>query len=119
MDVRALARRAIRVQGWYYLLGGIWPLVNLRSFAAVAGPKPDPFQTEVAAVLFTAAGSALLASSRQPHRSTVLLSRLCALGSLYAEFRHRREIRPIFLADASLHTLVLLATAAPDQRKAD
>jgi hypothetical protein len=94
----------VRAQGWYYLLGGLWPLVHFRSFEAVAGPKPDRFQTEVTSVLFTAVGAALLAGSRaaRPARPVRLLAAATALGTAYVDLRHRRALRDLFRAEALL-----------------
>ena len=46
------AQRAGRIQGGYYLLGGLWRLLHARSFEHVAGPKPDQFQTDVTRLRF-------------------------------------------------------------------
>lgn len=103
-DASEVTSQMIRAQGWYYLLGGLWPLLHFRSFQAVAGPKPDRFQTDVTSALFTAIGAALLA---HPHgawtpRSTTVLSAASALGTLYVDVRHRRDIRGLFYAEAML-----------------
>ena len=93
-----------KAQGWYYLLGGLWPLVHFRSFQAVAGPKPDRFQTEVTSALFAAIGAGLLAHPRgaPPPPPTTVLSAASALGTLYVDLRHRRAIRGLFYAEAAL-----------------
>lgn len=103
--------RSIRTaQGWYYLLGGLWPFVSWRTFTAVAGPKPDRFQTEVTAALFAASGAALLVTDDRP------LAALSAAGCLALDLRHRPRIRPVFLADAVLQGL-FLATAIRSGRR--
>jgi hypothetical protein len=102
----------IRVQGWYYLLGGLWPLAHFRSFAAVAGPKPDRFQTEVTSVLFGAIGAALLVGVRDDklHPAVHTLAVGSALGTAYADLKHRRRLRAIFQPEAALE--LAFATAA-------
>jgi hypothetical protein len=30
------------VQGWFNVVGGAWPLLSLRTFEAIFGPKADP-----------------------------------------------------------------------------
>lgn len=99
-----MPRSIRRAQGWYYLIGGLWPFVSWRTFTAVAGPKPDRFQTEVTAALFAATGAALLAGEDGT------LAGLTAAGCLALDLRHRPRIRAVFLADAALQTL-FLATA--------
>jgi hypothetical protein len=101
----------VKAQGCYYLLGGLWPLVHFRSFQAVAGPKPDRFQTEVTSALFAAIGVALLAHPRTEPlpRSTAVLSAASALGTMYVDLRHRRAIRGLFYAEAALEAVFAAA----------
>ena len=104
-------QRSIRTaQGWYYLLGGLWPFLSWRTFTAVAGPKPDRFQTEVTAALFAATGLALLVGDDRA------LAGLTAAAPLVLDLRYRRRIRPVFLADAALQGL-FLATAIRSGRR--
>lgn len=103
-----------RAQGWYYLLGGLWWLVHPRSFAAVAGPKPDRFQTDVTAGLFTAAGAALLVGATSvPPAAVRVLGAGCGLACLVVDLRHRPDIRPVFLADAALNAAFAACWAPP------
>jgi hypothetical protein len=83
------------VQGAYYLVTGLWPIVHLRSFAAVAGPKPDPFQTRVTGALFAAAGAALVVGSRTEHdrNPVALLSSATACAALSVTLAHARSLR--------------------------
>jgi hypothetical protein len=100
----------LRMQGWYYGIGGLWPLLHFRSFEAVVGPKPDRFQTEVTAALFVAVGAALLAGRAEDHpsRPVRLLATSCAVGTAFVDWRHRRQLRPLFLAEAALEGLFVI-----------
>jgi hypothetical protein len=104
----------VRLQGWYYLLGGLWPLVHFRSFEAVAGPKPDRFQTEVTSALFVAAGVTLLAGTAEPplHRPVRVLAAACAIGTAFVDWRHRHHIRSFFRAEAALEGAFAVAATA-------
>lgn len=112
-------RGPLRAQGWYYLIGGLWPLLHWCSFVRVAGPKPDRFQTEVAGVLFAATGAALLADSAAGSPSTAarVLGAAAGSGVALAEFRFRRSLRAIFRADAVLNAGFAAAAARPDARR--
>ena len=101
---------ATRLQGGYYLLGGLWPLVNFRSFEAVTGPKPDRFVTEVASALYVAIGTSLVAAGRRPARQLRVLALLTALASAGFDLRHRPAVRPIYTAEAALEGVLLLAS---------
>lgn len=93
-----------RAQGWYYVIGRAWPLVHFRSFEAVAGPKPDRFQTEVTAALFVAVGLVLLAGARRPAAAPVTrtLAVTSALGVAALDWRYRRDLRRVFRLEAAL-----------------
>jgi hypothetical protein len=110
--IRALAPAVTRAQGWYYLVGGLWRLAHPRSFEWVSGPKPDQFQTDVAAALFAAAGAALLTGTADRARGPV--TRVLAAGTAVAvaavDVKYRREIRSLFLVEAALE-LVMAAAA--------
>lgn len=47
-------------QGAFYLATGIWPLVSMRTFERVTGPKTDKWLVKTAGVLITAIGGALM-----------------------------------------------------------
>lgn len=61
--------RVARVQGAYYTVSGVWPLVSLRSFEAVLGPKTDRWLVQTVAGLTTTIGAAQLASGTGPMTS--------------------------------------------------
>ena len=44
------------VQGIYYTLTGVWPLVHVRSFLAVTGPKTDLWLVKTVGVLVAVIG---------------------------------------------------------------
>ena len=46
-------------QGVFYLATGVWPLVSMRSFERVTGPKTDKRLVKTAGVVITAVGGAL------------------------------------------------------------
>lgn len=110
---RRLVLIVARAQAWYYLVGGLWRLVHPISFEAVAGPKPDQFQTDATAALFMATGAALLVGTRttEPEPSTRTLA--IAAGTVVAciDVKHRRDIRALFQAEAALE-LAFAAAAA-------
>jgi hypothetical protein len=113
---------AMRAQGWYYLVGGVWPFMHFRSFQAVVGPKPDRFQVEVTSGLFMAIGAALLATDRQNPRSVPLrgLAVSTAAGVMLVEWRNRRQLRPVFLGEGLLEGAFIasaLASSVPALRR--
>jgi hypothetical protein len=95
-----------RAQGIYYLAGGLWPFVHWRSFTAVAGPKPDRFQTEVTAALFAATGAALLVDENSLSRD--VLSVATAIACIGVDRRFDEDIRWVFKVDTALNIFFLV-----------
>jgi len=103
-----------RAQGWYYLGGGLWRLLHPRSFERIAGPKPDQFQTDVAAALFAAIGATLVVDSLAGPRSKA--PAVLAVGSASAiaaiDLKHRRQIRSLFIIEAASEIAMAVAAAS-------
>ena len=58
-------------QGIYYVATGLWPILNMRSFEMVTGPKRDKWLVKTVGALITAIGSTLLFSAaREPESET-------------------------------------------------
>jgi hypothetical protein len=103
---RLSCSRVLRLQGAYYLVGGLWPLVHARSFVFVAGPKPDRFQLAVSSALFVSAGASLLLTVREPPSAGArTLGITTALAVAYVDWAHRRDIRPLFRAEGAAELL--------------
>lgn len=49
-------------QGPYYFATGVWPLVSMRTFEAVPGPKTDRWLVKTVGVLDAAVEAALIAA---------------------------------------------------------
>jgi hypothetical protein len=112
---------SMRAQGWYYLIGGLWPLLHFPSFEAVAGPKPDRFQTEVTSVLFVAVGAGLLSGPAREERAgpAQVLAITSAAGVAWLDCRHRRVLRPLFRVEAALEAAFAAAAACDLSRVRD
>jgi hypothetical protein len=118
----ALARPLAAAQGLYYLSTGIWPLVHMRSFEAVTGPKIERWLVKTVGVLATAIGFTLLGRARRggSFADARTLAVTSAIGFAAVDFWYasaRRRISPIYLLDAAaevaLAGLWLTAARAP------
>lgn len=104
--VRALSdqQRLLLAQGAYYGLTGIWPLVSLRTFEMITGPKADGWLVKTVGVLVGVIGGVLglAGRQRQPPPEVALLAVGSALGLAAIDITYvaRRRISPIYLADA-------------------
>ena len=99
-------------QGFYYVVAGIWPVVSIRTFEAISGPKTDDWLVQTMGLLIAVIGGILLAAGFR--RAMTLEIGLLAAGSAAALggagsfFALRRVIWPIYLVDGFIE-LVLIA----------
>jgi hypothetical protein len=99
------ARTLALAQGLYFAVTGLWPILHLRSFEAVTGPKPEGWLVKTVGGLLVTTGVALSTSSRRraiPRELALLAAGSAAVLALvdvwYAGVR--RRISPVYLADA-------------------
>jgi hypothetical protein len=105
--------RAILIfQGGYYLATGIWPLINMRTFEAVTGPKTDDWLVQTVGVLAAVIGLSILRGTGRPSpsRDTLTLAILAALGFMAVDivFVLRGTISRIYLVDAVVQAVLLV-----------
>jgi hypothetical protein len=100
-----VARPVLLVQGAYYLATGLWPLVSMRSFECITGPKTDKWLVKTVGILVAAIGSSLLVAARrktQPSAEARLLAAGSAAGLTLIDIVYvaKRRIAPVYLLDA-------------------
>jgi hypothetical protein len=104
---------ASAAQGAYYLATGIWPILHMRSFERVTGPKTDRWLVCTVGVLVSVIGGTLLAAARRDRetREIELLATGSAIGLAAVETvtALRGRIAPIYLADAALQGVLAAA----------
>lgn len=91
-------------QGIFYLLTGVWPLVSMRSFEMVTGPKTDRWLVKTAGVVIAAVGAALTMAGAR--RAVADETRVLAVGSalgltgIDVVYVRRGRISKVYLLDA-------------------
>jgi hypothetical protein len=106
----ARARVVATAQGGYNVASGIWPLLHMRSFEAVLGPKTDRWLVRTVAGLLVTVGAAQL----QPG-TPVRLARLLGIGSaatfaaIDVTYVAKGRIRKVYLLDAVVEVCWMLA----------
>lgn len=98
------AVRLARLQALVYLAPGVWPLVHIRSFEAVTGPKADRWLVKTVGALVTTTGLALALAGRRRRFALDLVlvaaGNAAALAAIDVVYVARGRIRPIYLLDA-------------------
>lgn len=119
---RSLIRFIILAQGIYYILTGLWPLISMRTFEAVTGPKADDWLVQMVGLLAITIGLSLLTGVRRsvPSSETVILSGAAALSFALIDAIHafQGRISRIYLADAAVEMgmLILILVLRPRVR---
>jgi hypothetical protein len=113
--------RVALAQGVYYLLTGVWPLASIRSFQAVTGPKTDLWLVKTVGVLVALIGGVLLVGGvrRRPTPEVELMGAGAAAGlaGIDTVYATKRRISAIYLLDAVLEALLVLAWALGRRRE--
>jgi hypothetical protein len=112
VDGRSVKRRCAIGQAAYFLVTGIWPLVDIRSFERITGPKLERWLVKTAGALLTVEGAVIgLAAWRRRLTSEVeLLAVGSALGLAVIDVVYvaRRRIRPVYLLDAAVQLSLIV-----------
>ena len=97
------------LQGAYFLATGVWPLLSMRTFEAVTGPKADRWLVRTVGVLVAIIGSSLLLDVRRPSRGTVALGvgSAVGLGTIDVMYATRGRISKVYLIDAIVELSVV------------
>lgn len=99
-------------QGLYYAGTGVWPLLHMRSFEAVTGPKVERWLVRTVGVLVAAVGGTLaLAGARRRVTPEVALLGAASAAGLGAVYASRGRIAPVYLADAAVEAGLVLTWA--------
>jgi hypothetical protein len=98
------AVRLARLQAVIYLVTGIWPLLSIRSFEAVTGPKTDRWLVKTVGLLVAVVGAMLALASRSrritPEVVLTAAGSAGALATIDVVYVAKRRISPVYLLDA-------------------
>jgi hypothetical protein len=103
-------------QGAYFVATGVWPLVHIRSFLAVTGPKTDLWLVKTVGILIAVIGLSLLVSGvRQRATAEILFLAIgsqLALATVDVVYVAKKVIARIYLLDAAAELIFFAAFAA-------
>ena len=101
------------LQGIYFLITGIWPLLHIDSFQKITGPKTDLWLVKTVGALVTVVGAVLSLAAWQERISPLMhllaIGNAVALGAIDVIYVARRRIRPVYLLDALLEAAFIAA----------
>lgn len=99
--------------GIYWVVSGLWPILHIRSFEAVTGPKADKWLVKTVAALITVVGAGLVQGARNKRVTseleTIAVGSALSLTAIDIIYVAKRRISPIYLLDAVVHSAVAIA----------
>ena len=99
------------VQGIYFFVFGIWPILSMSTFLKVTGPKTDLWLVKTVGLILAVIGAVLIVAqvNAEINTSIVLLAIGSALSLALVEFVYvaKRVISPIYLGDALIELLFI------------
>jgi hypothetical protein len=100
------------VQGIYFFVTGVWPLISMKTFLKITGPKTDLWLVKTVGVILAVIGIVLIVAqvNAEINTSIIILAIGSGLGLAIVEFIYvaKRVISPIYLGDAFAE-IVLIA----------
>jgi hypothetical protein len=113
-------RKALALQGAYYLATGAAPFVSRRAFEAVTGPKREWWLVETVGAVVTSVGAGLLSGAARdrvtPELRSIAAGCAAGLAAIDVVYVARRRIAPSYLADAAIE-LALIGAQVPARRR--
>jgi hypothetical protein len=105
--VSAWRRPVVAAQALYYVVTGLWPLIHLRSFEAVTGPKTDDWLVHTVGLLAAAIGTSLGTAVVRRQTQGAVVSMLAttsafAFAGIDLRYGLSGAIAPIYLADSAV-----------------
>jgi hypothetical protein len=104
---------AARVHGSFFIAGGLWPVLHIRSFEAITGPKFDRWLVKTVGLLLSVIGVGLLRAAKEGRVTSELRfigsGASIALTAIDVVYVSRRRISPIYLLDGVAHMTAVLA----------
>lgn len=101
------------IQAVYFAITGVWPIVSIRTFMAVTGPKNDIWLVKTVGVLVTVVGVVIgLAAWRGNFSLEVFVLAVgsaAALGFVDVYYHVRGVIPKIYLLDAVAEAVLIAA----------
>lgn len=108
-----MSETLVLIQGVYFLITGVWPLVHMSSFLAITGPKTDLWLVKTVGVVVAVIGLTLgLAGWNQRVTGEIMLLAVggaAALGAVDVAYVLRRVIPRVYLFDAAAEAVLVVS----------
>ncbi len=116
LDPAAVAR----LQGAVFVVSGVWPLLSMRTFEAITGPKHDRWLVRTVGLLAAAIGTDLLVGARRgraAERRLIGVGSALSFAAIDVWYVTRGRISRVYLLDAAMELAFAAAWAATGERR--
>lgn len=100
------------LQGIFYFVTGVWPLLHIESFIWISGPKYDIWLVETVGILLTVIGLVLFLAgiNRRVNEETFLLAVGCAAGLTVVDLYYASidRIWNVYMLDAVAESILIV-----------
>jgi hypothetical protein len=101
-------QKVIFLQGIYYTITGLWPLLHIRSFVAVTGDKTDIWLVKMVGLLAATIGIYLIYSIKQQPAKLLGILSAFSFGVIDVYYVYHKVISPVYLGDAIIELILLI-----------
>jgi hypothetical protein len=100
LEAEFIMSLTLSIQGWFYLLTGLWPVFSMKTFETVTGEKKDKWLVKTAGLLI--AGSGIIFIFFNDTKAAMILAMMNAisLSAIDIFYVYRNVIPKIYLLDA-------------------
>ncbi len=110
-----------RIQAFYFLVTGLWPLFEIRSFQMISGPKTDIWLVKTVGVLVSVIGAVLGMAGRHqsitPEIAGLAVGSSAGLAAIDVFYSSRGRISRVYLLDAVLELVFIGAWGVALRRR--
>lgn len=93
-------RILLTIQGWFYVLTGIWPVLHIKSFEMITGPKIDKWLVKTVGLMITCSGVIFIVFNDTMAALTLAMLNALTLGIVDIFYVTKKIIPKIYLVDA-------------------
>ena len=99
------------IQGIYFVVTGVWPLINMSSFITATGPKQDTWLVEMVGLLSVSVGLTFIISSLRRGQLPMVLGYMVTISFLIMDVIYvtAGEMGRIYLVDAFIQAAFIVA----------
>lgn len=92
----------LTIMGWYYVVTGVWPILHMKSFETVTGPKTDKWLVKTVSLMILCSGIIYIKYSESEPAKFLAIMNALSLSFIDIYYSVKGVIRKVYLADAVL-----------------